>query len=157
MRIVRTYIKENTLYILLENDDVINKVYLDRISKDLSNVDDYENIEHDITLDNQTPINQYITIALPKNNDHAYVVTVVKGRKSAQKLAYDSKHVYDLQRGLLDTNCSTCADKALKQRVFICVFRTQLFEHSYKLEILPDSINNYKDLIRVLEPNFIVK
>lgn len=158
MNVIQTYIKDNILYIFLDDVETIQKVYID-------NVDNYKKIQQDDTIEHTKVIDKVyenvknIAIPLEDINIQACVFTLVINEESEYcGFSYSPEYLYNLQKNIvIPPNCGECKRITHKQKLMVVIFRLMLFTYSFQSNLLLDTVDNYIALMRVLEPEYVPK
>ena len=129
MKIERTYIDNNKLYIILDIEAVITKVYLDSVSnKDNMYSEKDEDHTQTITDINSEGSNTY-SIDITEFKENAFIVTVIAETKDVA-LAIDEESLYYAEVNMLVDFCNTCLDENKEYKIVMCELRSNLLNYA---------------------------
>ena len=150
MKIERTYIKDNELFITLDKTAQITKIYLDVVSNK-ANMYSEEDSDHTYVIDSveSSGKTEYV-VDITDFKESAFIVTVVSTEKDVA-LAIDEQELYYAKVNMLLSFCSTCLDKDREYKIVLCELRSNLLKEAQEKKILIDAIQHYIDLTRILE------
>lgn len=148
MKITNISLVDNTLTISLDSSASISNVYIDTLDNDKNK---YSTNKEDHTWApgiNQQGNNIIIdtTTLKPELDSSAFTILV----DNVLGFYYDEKELYNKEICLLTEFCSTCLDKAQKEREVLFVIKHELLQYAKENDLLEDQINLYKDIARML-------
>lgn len=149
MKIANITIEENNVVITLDAAAEVTKVYIDTLDNDANKYSATDS-EHiwvitDFTMEDSTITIDY-TVLDPELDRSAFTVLI----NDVLGFYYDEKELYNKEICLLTEFCSTCLDKAEKEREVLFVIKYELMKYAKDNELIEDQISTYRDLARML-------
>lgn len=149
MKIANITIEENNIVITLDAATEVTKVYIDTLDNDANKYSATDS-EHIWTIADFTMEGSKITIDYtvldPELDKSAFTVLI----NNVLGFYYDEKELYNKEICLLTEFCSTCLDKAEKEREVLFVIKYELMKYAKDNELIEDQISTYRDLARML-------
>lgn len=68
-----------------------------------------------------------------------------------EDIIIDPKELYYKKINMLTSFCDTCLDKHQKEKIIMCMFKSQLLDYALDNNLTEDAQQYYKDLDRLLE------
>lgn len=150
MNITSITLIDNILSITLDQSaNSVTTVYIDSLDNDENKysteadkhtwaITDFNKQEQTITIDT-TDLN-------PKLDTSAFTILI----DNTLGFYYDEKELYNKEICLLTEFCSTCLDKAQKEREILFVIKYELLKYAIDNNLIEDQISVYKDITRML-------
>lgn len=68
-----------------------------------------------------------------------------------EDITINPEELYNKKVNMLTSFCNTCLDKHQKEKIVMCMFKSQLLEYALNNNLTEDAQQYYKDLDRLLE------
>lgn len=148
MEIQKLSIADGILTIELDAGTGVDTVYIDSLdnydNRYSANADDHTWSVSVTAYDN--PITIDLTALEPEVDLSAFTVLV----DGVLGFYYDEKELYNKEICLLTEFCSTCLDKAQKEREVLFIIKHELLKYAIENNLIEDQIAIYKDIARML-------